>query len=75
MPDQLQPGIRKSCDASSQLSHFELEIMSSPQSLENWYSLMEDNETRKIEIRSPITVGLILAELTSQLSISLITIL
>lgn len=35
---------------------------------------MEDNETHKIEIRSPITVVLILAELTSQLSIRLITI-
>lgn len=45
-----------------------------PYSQGNGYFLMEDNETHKIEIRSLITVVLILAELTSQLSIRLITI-
>lgn len=83
MPDQLQLCIRKSGHALLQLWCFKLEIMSSPQrvilaspphSLGIVYSLMEGSEAQKIEIRSLMAVVLILAELTSQLSVKLIAI-
>lgn len=56
-----------------------LQLCCSPASLisllcGNGYSLMEDNEICKIEIRSLIILVVILAELTSQLSIRLITV-
>lgn len=37
MPDQLQPGIGKSCNALLQQRHFKLEIMNSPQKALSWH--------------------------------------